>query len=211
MKLYSFFRSSASYRVRIALALKGLPYEYEAVNLRGDQNGPAYRGLNPQGLVPALEDRGQILTQSLAIIEYLDELYPDPPLLPDTPAGRARVRALALAVACDIHPLNNLKVLNYISGPMGQSEDGKLAWYRHWIAEGLSALETMLHHHPATGRFCQGDRPGLADICLVPQLYNARRYQCDLEPYPTLCQIDAACAALPAFERARPEKQPDAL
>jgi maleylacetoacetate isomerase len=211
MKLYSFFRSSASYRVRIALALKGLPYEYEAVNLRGDQNGPAYRGINPQGLVPALEDRGQILTQSLAIIEYLDELYPDPPLLPDTPAGRARVRALGLAVACDIHPLNNLKVLNYISGPMGQSEDVKLAWYRHWIAEGLSALEMMLRNHPATGRFCHGDRPGLADICLVPQLYNARRYQCDLEPYPTLCRIDTACAALPAFDAARPEKQPDAV
>jgi maleylacetoacetate isomerase len=211
MKLYSFFRSSASYRVRIALGLKGLTYEYQTVNLRGDQNAPGYRSINPQGLVPALDDNGQILVQSLAIIEYLDERHPDPPLLPATPAERARVRGLALIIACDIHPLNNLKVLNYISGPMGQSEEVKLAWYRHWIAEGLSSLEAMVASHPATGRFCHGDRPGLADVCLVPQLYNARRYECDLTPYPTLRRIDAECAALSAFETARPEKQPDAV
>lgn len=211
MKLYSFFRSSASYRVRIALGLKGLAYEYQTVSLRGEQNTAAYRAINPQGLVPALDDNGHILVQSLAIIEYLDELHPRPPLLPTTALERARVRGLALAVACDIHPLNNLKVLNYIGGPMQQSEEVKLAWYRHWIAQGLGSLEAMLADHRDTGRFCHGDRPGLADICLVPQLYNARRYECDLSSYPTLCRIDAACAEIPAFADARPERQPDAV
>ncbi|MCL5044929.1 MAG: maleylacetoacetate isomerase [Deltaproteobacteria bacterium] len=210
MKLYSFFRSSASYRVRIALGLKGLAYDYHPVDLRSEQDLSAYLSVNPQGLVPALEDQGDIFIQSLAIIEYLEETHPQPPLLPSTAAQRARVRGLAQVVACEIHPLDNLRVLNYLGGPMKQGEEVKLAWYRHWIAVGLGCLEALLKDHPATGRFCHGDSPTLADICLVPQLYNARRFQCELSPYPTLLRIDAACAALPAFQNACPEAQPDA-
>ena len=214
MKLHGFFRSSASYRVRIALNLKGLAYEQAGVHLSkggGEQFAPAFRKLNPQSLVPVLEDGPLALTQSLAIIEYLDETHPSPPLLPRTPVERARVRALALAIACDLHPLNNLRVLNYVAGPMGAGEDGKLKWYAHWIAEGLRPLEAMLAGHPQTGEFCHGNAPGLADCCLVPQLANARRFKCDVAPYPTLLAIEKNCMALEAFQRAAPDKQPDAV
>ncbi len=213
MKLHGFFRSSASYRVRIALNLKGIAYEHAGVHLSkggGEQFAPAFRKLNPQSLVPVLEDGPLALTQSLAIVEYLDETHPRPPLLPATPSERARVRALALAIACDVHPLNNLRVLNYVSGPMGAGEAGKLKWYHHWIAEGLRPLEAMLVGDPATGKFCHGDTPGLADCCLVPQLANARRFKCDVAPYPTLVAIEKNCLALEAFQRAAPDQQPDA-
>lgn len=213
MKLYSYFRSSAAYRVRIALNLKGLAYETVPVHLTragGDQLTPAYRQLNPQALVPLLEDAGRLLTQSLAIIEYLEEVHPQPALLPMDPAARARVRALALAVACDLHPLNNLRVLNYLTGPMGLGDEAKQTWYRHWIAEGLGALEATLVRDRETGRFCHGDAPGLADCCLVPQLANAYRFKCDVSPYPTLLKIEKNCLALEAFRRAAPDQQPDA-
>ncbi|HET9933351.1 MAG TPA: maleylacetoacetate isomerase, partial [Polyangiaceae bacterium] len=186
MKLYNYFRSSASYRVRIALNLKGVAYDYHSVHLNrngGEQFSPAFREVNPQSLVPVLEDGEQRLAQSLAIIEYLDELYPDPPLLPRTPIERARVRGLALTVACEIHPLNNLRVLNYLSQELGVSADARTRWYRHWVEAGLSAFEARIAEGPS-GRFCHGDRPGLADCCLVPQLFNARRFDCDLSPYP---------------------------
>jgi len=213
MKLYSFFRSSAAYRVRIALNLKGLPYEILPVHLTrggGEQLAPGYRKLNPQALVPALEDAGRVFTQSLAIIEYLEEVHPQVPLLPKDAAARARVRALALAIACDLHPLNNLRVLNYLTGPMGLMDDAKQTWYRHWIAEGLTALEASLAGGPDTGKFCHGDAPGLADCCLVPQLANAYRFKCDVSPYPTLLKIEKSCQALEAFQRAAPGRQPDA-
>ena len=213
MKLYSFFRSSAAYRVRIALNLKGLPYEILPVHLTrggGEQLAPGYRKLNPQALVPVLEDAGRMFTQSLAIIEYLEEVYPQVPLLPKDAAARARVRALALAIACDLHPLNNLRVLNYLTGPMGLMDDAKQTWYRHWIAEGLTALEASLAGDPDTGKFCHGDAPGLADCCLVPQLANAYRFKCDVSPYPTLLKIEKSCQALEAFQRAAPGRQPDA-
>jgi maleylpyruvate isomerase len=211
MKLYGYFRSSAAYRVRIALGLKGLPYEYAAVDLRkGEQRAAAYRAINEQALVPVLEDERGSFTQSLAIIEYLDERYPEPPLLPDMPEARARVRGIALAIACDIHPLDNLRVLQYLVRTLSVSEDAKNAWYRHWIDVGLSALESQLARDAATGKFCHGDSPTLADVCLVPQLANARRSSIPLEAYPTLLRIESACNALPAFARAAPEKQPDA-
>jgi maleylpyruvate isomerase len=211
MKLYGYFRSSAAYRVRIALGLKGLPYEYAAVHLRkGEQRTAAYRSINAQALVPVLEDDRGSFTQSLAIIEYLDERYPEPPLLPDMPEARARVRGIALAIACDIHPLDNLRVLQYLVRTLGVSEDAKNAWYRHWIDVGLSALESQLAREAATGKFCHGDSPTLADVCLVPQLANARRSSIPLEAYPTLLRIEGACNALPAFAEAAPEKQPDA-
>ena len=213
MKLYSFFRSSAAYRVRIALNLKGLPYEYLPVHLSrggGEQHRPEFRRVNPQALVPVLEDGGHALSQSLAIMEYLDETRPDPPLLPKTPLERARVRALAQAIACEIHPLNNTRVLNYLTDAAKLAEDAKNAWYHHWIAVGFEALEARLAGDPASGRFCHGDAPGLADCCLVPQVANARRFKCDLAPYPTLAAIDASCRALEAFQRALPERQPDA-
>jgi maleylacetoacetate isomerase/maleylpyruvate isomerase len=213
MKLHGYFRSSASYRVRIALNLKGLSYEQASVHLArggGEQFSPTFRKLNPQSLVPVLEDGPLTLTQSVAIIEYLEETHPRPPLLPATPVERARVRALALAIACDIHPLNNTRVITYVAGPMGAGEDGKMTWYRHWIAEGLRPLEAMLAGDRATGKFCHGDTPGLADCCLVPQLANARRFKCDVAPYPTLLAIEKNCQALEAFQRAAPDKQPDA-
>ena len=213
MKLYSYFRSSASYRVRIALNLKGLAYETVPVHLTrggGQQLAPGFRKLNPQALVPVLEDGERVLTQSLAIIEYLDEVHPQTPLLPQDPAARARVRALALAVACDLHPLNNLRVLNYLSGPMGLGDDAKRTWYHHWIAEGLGALEASLASDRETDKFCHGDAPGLADCCLVPQLANAYRLKCDVSPYPTLLKIEKHCQALEAFRRAAPDRQPDA-
>ena len=213
MKLYGFFRSSAAYRVRIALNLKRLAYDSVPVHLSrggGEQRAPAYRQINPQALVPVLQDGTDTFAQSLAIIEYLEETHPNPALLPKTPAARARVRALALAVACEIHPLNNTRVLNYLSGPMNLSDDAKRTWYHHWIAEGLQPLETLLAAGSATGKFCHGDTPGMADCCLVPQLANARRFKCDVAPYPTLLAIEKNCQALEAFQRAAPDQQPDA-
>jgi maleylacetoacetate isomerase len=210
--LHGDFRSSAAYRVRIALNLKGLDCERVSVHLRhGEQRGDAFLALNPQGMVPALVDGDAVLTQSPAILEYLDEAYPDTPrLLPVAPVDRARVRALAAAVACDIHPLNNLRVLQYIQGPMGGGQDTMVAWYNHWIAEGFRAIERMLAGDPRTGRFCHGDTPSLADICLVPQVFNSARHALDLDPYPTIRRIAAACDALPAFADAHPARQPDA-
>jgi maleylacetoacetate isomerase len=213
LKLYTYWRSSAAYRVRIALELKGLRYESVPVHLvrgGGEQNQPGYLRVNPQGRVPALEHDGCILTQSLAIIEYIDECWPSPPLMPEAPAARARVRALALLVACDIHPLNNSRVLKYLGGMLGQAEPARDEWYRHWISDGFTALEKLLAGSEETGRYCHGDTPGFADVCLVPQVYNARRYRCDLTPFPTIVRIEQACSALEPFQRASPERQPDA-
>lgn len=212
MKLYTYYRSSAAYRVRIALNLKQLPYDAAFIHLLkdgGQQHQAAYAALNPQQLLPALEDDGLLLTQSLAIIEYLDETRPATPLLPADAAGRARVRALSQLIACDTHPLNNLRVLQYLQQQLNAGEEAKTAWYRHWIQESFNALEQLLQS-PHTGRFCHGDTPTLADCCLVPQVYNARRFQVDLSPYPAIVRIDAACNALPAFQTASPEMQPDA-
>ncbi len=211
MKLYDYFRSSAAFRVRIALNLKGLSAERAFIHLRrNDQSAPAYLTLNPQGLVPALEDDGQVFTQSLAIIEYLDETHPEPSLLPGHPADRARVRALAQIIACDIHPLDNLRVLRYLADPLGHDEATIGRWFNHWIAKGFQALEAFLAEDDQTGAFCHGDAPGLADICLVPQVFNARRYKLDLARYKTIARVFETCMAKDAFEKARPENQPDA-
>ena len=213
MKLYGYFRSSAAYRVRIALNLKGLAPEATSLHLvKGQQRASDYLALNPQGLVPALvTDEGKVLTQSLAIIDWLEETHPEPPLLPADALGRARVRGLALAIACDIHPLNNLRVLNYLTNTLGVSDEQKNGWYRYWIDTGFEALERRLVSERETGRFGHGDAPTLADICLVPQVWNARRFKIDLSPYPTITRIDAMCQAVPAFADAAPEKQPDAF
>lgn len=212
--LHTYWRSSAAYRVRIGLALKGLAWQARPVHLvrdGGQQHAPRYAALNPQRLVPALEHGDTVLTQSLAILEYLDEAFPaTPPLLPDDPAGRARVRSLAQLVACDVHPLNNLRVMQYLERSLGVEAEARTAWMLHWMAEGLDALEARLAGAPETGRFCHGDTPGLADCCLVPQLYNARRFGLDLAPWPTLCRIEATCLALPAFAAATPAAQADA-
>ncbi len=211
--LYGYWRSTAAWRVRIALNLKGVAWSGRPVHLLrdgGEQRRPEYLRLNPQGLVPALAIDGQLLVQSLAIIEYLEETRPQPALLPADAAGRARVRGLAQLVAADLHPLNNLRVLQYLGAEMGAGEAQREAWYRHWVRVGLDALETRLARDPATGRFCHGDAPGLADCCLVPQLYNARRYDCPLDACPTLLRIEAACNELDAFQAAVPERQPDA-
>lgn len=211
MLLYGYFRSSAAYRVRIALNLKGLANDNHFIHLqKNDQLSDDYARLNPQKQVPALVDDGTMLTQSLAIIEYLDETHPSPAFLPSAPAERARVRALALAIACDIHPLNNLRVLRYLVKEMGLPEEKKDQWYRHWVENGLQAVEKMLTDSPATGRFCHGDSPTMADICLVPQVANARRFNCDLSACPTVERIDAECRRLEAFAKAAPDKQPDA-
>ncbi|WP_027009146.1 maleylacetoacetate isomerase [Conchiformibius kuhniae] len=212
MKLYTYFRSSAAYRVRIALNLKNLPHDAAFVHLLrggGEQKHPDYAAVNPQKLVPALTDGTCTLTQSLAIIEYLEETRPQPPLLPAAAPERARVRALSQLIACDIHPLNNLRVMQYLAAHFGADDARKNAWYAHWIGEGFAALEQMLQS-PHTGRFCHGDTPTLADCCLVPQVYNARRFGCDLSAYPAIVRIDAECARLPAFADAAPEHQPDA-
>lgn len=210
MKLYGFFRSSAAFRVRIALNLKGLAYEQAFIHLRrNDQRKKDYLAVNPQGLVPALEEGSELLIQSLAIIEYLDETHPEPPLLPSQPAERARVRALAEIVACDIHPINNLRVLRYLLRPLGHDEAAVAAWYNHWIATGFEALERLLARDPRTGRFCHGDRPGFADVALVPQVVNAERYRLDMAPYPTVARIHAACMAFAPFAAAHPSQQPD--
>ena len=211
MKLYNYFRSGTSHRVRIAMNLKGLDYEYIPIHLPSDEHrGDEFLALNAQGLVPALDDDGRIVTQSLAIIEYLDARHPEPPLLPRHALDQARVRSLALLVACDIHPLNNLRVLRYLQGELGQDEEGKLRWIRTWIAAGFGALESLLSRDSRTGRFCHGDRPTLVDVCLVPQVFSANRFGCDLSPYPTVRRINEACEALPAFRNAAPELQPDA-
>jgi maleylacetoacetate isomerase len=210
MKLFGFFRSSAAFRVRIALNLKGLAYEDAFVHLRrGDQRNAGYLAVNPQGLVPALEIDGQTLTQSLAIVEYLDETHPEPPLLPRDPAGRARVRALAAVVACDIHPINNLRVLRYLTRQLGHEQTAIETWYNHWIATGFEAFERLLAGDDRTGAFCDGSRPGLAEIALVPQVVNSQRYRLDLSPYPTIARIYANCMQLDAFAAAHPDNQPD--
>jgi len=217
VKLYSYFRSSASYRVRIALNLKGLAYDIVPVHLLkngGEQLSPEYRQLNADGLVPVLTDDTQgeaaALTQSLAIIEYLEETHPQPALLPAEPCDRAWVRGIALSIACDIHPLNNLRVLRYLVRNLNVSEDDKNAWYRHWCEQGLAALETTLARDKRSGRFCYGDTPTLADCCLVPQVFNAQRLNCDLSRLPTIMRINDACLALDAFANAAPAVQPDA-
>jgi maleylacetoacetate isomerase len=211
MRLYTYWRSSAAYRVRIALHWKGLAFETLSKHLgKGEQRDAGYLDTNPQGLVPALEDDGDVLGQSLAIIEYLDELHPLPALLPPDPVGRARVRSMALAIACDIHPLNDLRVLNYLKGPLAQPQEAVDAWYRHWVTEGFRGLEALAQRH-GDGAHLYGSSVMLADVCLVPQLYNARRFDVDLAPFPTLVAIGRALEALPAFAAARPEAQPDAV
>lgn len=214
LTLYTYWRSSAAYRVRIALNLKQLPYESRYVNLvadGGEQKQDAYAALNPQKLVPTLVDGAQVITQSLAIIEYLEECYPDVPLIPATPSARARVRALAQLIACDIHPLNNLRVLQYLGRDLKLDKADADEWYRHWVREGFAALEAQLSRSAQTGTYCQGETPTLADITLVPQMFNARRFQVDLTPYPTLVRIEEACNRLPAFIAAEPSRQGDAV
>jgi len=213
MKLYTYFRSSAAYRVRIALNLKGLAYDAVPVHLLrdgGEQLTDSYRALNPSALLPTLDDDGSVIGQSLAIIEYLEETRPQAPLLPAGAADRARVRALALTVAADTHPLGNLRVLKYLKGQLKVSEEVKLEWQQHWLQLGLATLERMLAEDPRTGRYCHGDAPTLADCCLVPQIFSAQRFGVDMTPYPTVMRIHAACNELPAFQRAHPSQQPDA-
>ena len=210
--LHNYFRSSSAYRVRIALGLKGLPFDYVSVHLNrdgGEQFQPAFSRRNPQQLVPVLSDGEFDVGQSLAIIEYLDEAYPDTPLLPSTAQARARVRQLSLAMACDIHPLNNLRVLKYLTGPLGLDEAAKGEWISHWHGIGLTALEADLARDAQRGRYCVGDTPTMADCCLVPQLFAARRFGMDLAPFPTLLAVEAACLELPAFQNAHPGSQPD--
>ena len=214
LHLYSYWRSSAAYRVRIGLALKGLQYETVPVHLLkdgGQQHAADYAALNPQQMVPVLMHGRRALRQSLAILEYLEEVWPDTPaLLPGTARERVRVRALAQLVACDVHPLNNLRVLQFFEQHWNVPQAERDEWVRHWIVEGLAAFEALVAEDPATGAFCHGDAPGLADACLVPQLYNARRFGLDLTRWPTLARIEQACLALPAFRQAVPESQPDA-
>jgi maleylpyruvate isomerase len=212
MKLYTYFRSSAAYRVRIALNLKGLPYEAVPVHLvkhGGEQLKDEYRAINPSALVPSLQDDGATITQSMAIIEYLEEMHPQIPLLPGAPLERARVRALAQMIACDIHPVNNLRILRYLVRTLKISDEDKNEWYRHWIREGFAAFEAHLALDPAPGRFCHGDTPTIADCFLVPQVYNAQRFDIDLGAYPRIAAINDACAGLPAFSAAHPARQPD--
>ncbi|MBV8404060.1 MAG: maleylacetoacetate isomerase [Gammaproteobacteria bacterium] len=212
MKLYGYFRSSATYRVRIALGLKGIAWESVLVDLRAPvsaQHAPGFRAVNPHGLIPVLVDGEQVLTQSLAIIEYLEETQPQPPLLPRLPAQRAAVRALALAVACDIHPLNNLRVLDYLRAELEADQGAVQHWYAHWIAQGFAALERDARRL-GDGRHMYGSSVTLADVCIVPQMANARRFGCDLAPYPTLCAVCAHLESLPPFARAAPAAQPDA-
>jgi maleylacetoacetate isomerase len=210
VKLYTYFRSSAAFRVRIALNLKGLAYEAVFIHLaKGEHRQPEYSGRYPQGLLPTLVDEAEALSQSLAIIEYLEEKHPRPALLPKDPLGRARVRSLSLLVACEIHPLNNLRTLQHLKRALGLNEQQVSDWYRHWIADGFAKLETDLARG-GSGRYCHGDSPGMADCCLVPQVFNAQRYKADLAPYPTIMRIFGACMELEAFQRAQPAKQPDA-
>jgi maleylacetoacetate isomerase len=213
LRLYSYWRSSAAYRVRIALNLKGLDYQLAPVHLvrdGGEQHGAAFRQVNPQGLVPTLQHGQRLIRQSMAIIEYLDETFADQPLLPPMARDRARVRGLAQLIACDMHPLGNLRVLQYLEREFQATPEQREAWIRHWLALGFEAIEALLTESPATGEFCEGERPGMADCLLVPQLYNARRFKLDLAPYPIATRIEANCLALDAFQRAAPEAQPDA-
>lgn len=212
MKLHNYALSSASYRVRIALNFKGLTYEYLSYHLRrGEQRSDAFLKLNPQGLTPALElDDGTALSQSMAIIEYLEEVHPTPALLPVDPLDRARVRALSQAIACDIHPVNNLRVLKYLETPLGHPQEVRDEWYRHWVRIGFEGLEAELTRDDRTGAFCHGDSPTLADACLVPQVFNARRFNLDMAAYPTIARIDAHCRELTAFADAAPENFPSA-
>jgi maleylacetoacetate isomerase len=211
MRLYTYFRSSAAFRVRIALNLKGLAYEPHFVHLaKGEHREADYQAVNAQGLLPALIDEGHLLTQSLAIIEYLEETRPSPPLLPKDPLGRARVRSLSLLVACEIHPLNNLRALQYLVRQLGHSEADKNKWYRHWIHDGMAKFEADLNRTGGTGRFCHGDVPSMADCCLVPQIFNAQRFDCDLSHAPTALRVFGECMKLEAFQRAQPARQPDA-
>jgi maleylacetoacetate isomerase len=213
LRLYGYWRSSAAYRVRIALNLKGLEYEQVPVHLArdgGEQHRPEFAATNPQKFVPVLQHGHRLVRQSLAIIEYLDEIWSDPPLLPSTARDRAHTRSLALLIACDIHPLNNLRVMQYLEREFNAPQSERDVWMRHWIVEGFHAFESLLVEDLARGTFCEGDTPGLADCCLIPQIYNARRFGVDLAPFPTIRQIEAACLALPEFDAARPENQPDA-
>jgi maleylpyruvate isomerase len=211
MKLYTYFRSSAAWRVRIALSLKGIEAEHIAISLlKGDQSSDDYLKANPMGLIPALETPEGVIAESLAIIEWLDETHPQPPLLPRDAFARAEVRAMAQMIACDIHPLNNLRVLNYLKKDLGQDEDAVKAWYAHWITRGFEGLEATARRHAGKGDFLYGNIPTLADICLVPQIYNARRFKVDLVAFPRLLNVDEACRALPAFAGTAPENQPDA-
>lgn len=212
MKLYSYFRSSAAYRVRIALNLKGLAYDIVPVHLLkdgGQQFAESYTAVNPSHLIPTLVDGDMAVGQSLAILDYLDEVHPQPPLLPADAAGRARVRAIAQNIACDIHPLNNLRVLKYLKNEFKLDEAARNSWYKHWVTLGFGAIESLLANDPETDRFCHGSQPGYADVCLVPQVFNARRMGCDLTAFPTIVRIDAACAELDAFCDAAPDSQPD--
>lgn len=210
MELYSYFRSSASFRVRIALALKGLAYDYVPVHLvKSEQLKPPFNTLSPTQLVPLLKDGDALISQSIAIIEYLDETHPQPPLLPADALGRARVRALALDIACEIHPLNNLRVLRYLTRDMKLSEDDKNRWYRHWVESGLEAVERQLAGNPATGHFCHGDTPTMADVLLVPQIFNAQRMDCRLDHVPTVMRVFAECMKVDAFTAAQPSACPD--
>lgn len=213
LKLYSYWRSSAAYRVRIALNLKGLPYEIVPVHLvndGGEQFSAEYTELNPQSLVPTLVDGHRILRQSMAIIEYLEETWPDPSLMPDTARDRVRVRTLSQIIACEIHPLNNLRVLRFLENTWNVPQAERETWVRHWMQEGFKALEATLKDSPATGTYCEGDFPTMADCMLVPQVYNALRFGMDLAPYPTVAKINEECLAMEAFDKARPENQPDA-
>ena len=213
LQLFSYWRSSAAYRVRIALNLKGLAYELIPVNLAkngGEQHHESFHAINPQELVPVLRHGGRLIRQSLAIIEYLEETFDGGRLLPVTARERARARGLAQVIACDIHPLNNLRVLQYLEREFHTPLIERETWIRHWISEGFRALEEILTSSPSTGAYCEGDTPSIADVCLVPQVFNAQRFGVDLAPYPTIARIHEQCLALPEFENARPEKQPDA-
>jgi len=213
MKLHTYFRSSAAYRVRIALNLKGIDYEAVPVHLirdGGQHKQPEFLNINPSGMVPTLQDERGTVTQSMAILEYLEDTHPAVPLLPVDPLGRARVRELAQIVSCDIHPLNNLRVMRYLADELGVSEDAKKAWLRHWIVEGFASVESHLARHPGTGKFCHGDTPTMADCFLVPQAFNAIRFGIDIAPHANIARIYANCVELPAFVKAAPGAQPDA-